>query len=460
MSIEGERGRPLGPDSATKTKKPSSDRKEEGGPETPAPELPPQSEPSPSHPTLGDRNRESTLDTASRILRDSGASLSEKLSEKIPHSFIGDIGSALQRAQLNLLNKPTLALFEKMYRRQSEKAAKSEAVYLDKDSAVKGFEARLTKLDESSEKVRAGGLYNPKTAAKIERERNVLLQQIEKAKTAKDAAHVTLESRNNKKAYWENKQKNLANEVIDKVEEKARPYIEMSEATKTGEKELVTRMESLKKIREAGQQGLKEYRAQIKSKNIDAGERALLQIKIDGIKDCIKRIDLEYKSKNKERFAINEKKIAANTRLGKWNTFTNQYTRVGSRDRRYANPGLQEKVASGPDREYTFSHAPEDAAPAPDPTVPPETPVEKEPILETTPNEYAKRWNNLYGREFSLSADMFSKARHLDPGQKLTFVQIENQLQAYFKKIQPGGKLLYTPAAVQKRARKIRETFK
>jgi hypothetical protein len=451
MSIE----RPSGNHSPQTSERKSSQKSKQ------TPEIEAQPTPPPLHPAFTHPEAESHLDTASRVIG-KGA---ENLLEKVPHSLIGDVRAKLERANLHLLNKPILGVYEKLYRWRSESAAKSEATFLAKKEAVGALEARLAHLDESTKTVQAGGLYNPKLAAKMDAERNALLVQIEKARGQQDAAHLKFEDKNSKKAHWDAKQKNLSNEVIAKVEQKTTPFVARFDALQEKRNYLEASMASLQKTREAGYNGIREFEAKLRDKTLGVGERALLKIKLDRIKDCIKRIDAENKSNKKEMLKAEAKLRKVNVRLGRWNVFKNEYARVGAH-RRHAEAGILEKVVQEKNHASTYSHAPEPLKPAEEPAEAPEQ-KERHESFKTSVPDYLKKWNELYGtkgaqpvleigvaefNEFMLNLNLYP------PGMRESRA-IEKVLEKFIESAVKNGRVAIGKEAMQRRFKKIAEQF-
>jgi hypothetical protein len=194
---------------------------------------------------------------------------------------------------------------------------------------------------------------------KLEGERAKAVARIRKAEQDRDAKQARLEGLNTKKAGWENKQKDVARDMVSKVN--LHPRVINANAdfiALTKHKENITNQLGLweSACTKATEQ-LAKLEADLKSAGITYTEEEEITGQIDEIKKILVEGDKKYKDCVGRKNAADARMGKINTYLGGWNTFTNELGRTGENNR-YENAGEQAKVPVAGDRNPTMSNAP------------------------------------------------------------------------------------------------------
>ncbi len=442
------------------------------------------------------------------------------------HNIIGRLGARLERFGIKLANAPqniALGIIEKWY---SRRAAVAEGKFEECKRELAKAEEALVAKDKSVELARTAGdpTFDTKYAVRMNKERNDLVNKIEKSKTNLNAAHVALEHYNGKKTTWESRQNNLAEKIVGEIDKRLRPSRERF-AELTGKNERVTKeIDRLKQLKERGETRFKELRAQLANNPTAKGE---IRIKFAKVEEKLKLINADYEQFTKAQSRIGAKMNNSNTYLGQWDVMRNEQLRVTSKDNRYAEPGIQTQAERKENREPVHSHAPnidisepgvvaasqakteasaQIKTPEADNNNEPAESVEKEigggneptpptpggatmrplrvedlseleyiPRLESTQElktdagAYLKIWNDLFGKEMEIKEQDIVAFRPIGyTWEDLSLKQFEDAFKKALEKKLPqervvytknNEKIVYTPAAIEERMKKIREAY-
>ena len=314
------------------------------------------------NPAFENRNAESMLDTASRIGSKIAERVGEKIGDSMQYGFLGKLEPKLERLGIRILNAPRRLALEGLYRWRSEHATAAKA---DLDAAVKKVDEMKAKLAAEDAK-RTGFIAAEQSAGnnianismKLEGERAKALERIRKAEMERDTKHAKLENLNGKKAHWENRQRDVARNMVDKVN--GSPRVVGANAdfiALTKYKENITnQLAQWESARTNAQAKLAQLEAQLTSAGSYVEEEDITG-QIDTIKKILEEGNKKYKDYVGRKNAADTKMLKINNYLSGWNTFKNDLGRTGE-DNRYEDGGPQAKVAVGTDRNPTMSNAP------------------------------------------------------------------------------------------------------
>ncbi len=297
---------------------------------------------------------------AGQLARTLGTAAYEKTAAWLPHSPFGRFASRVERAGMRLMNAPQELAYSAMVRWRGEHATAAEVDYKNQEKIVKDMQASLkekdTKRDAMIAEHAAKGLPTADIAMVLEGERAKVLKKIEKAQKQMDRAGKKLEDLNARKAGWAKKENDLAERTMAKIDQRLTPERGTFDALNVQKSEILKKLESLKRARDMGHQGLQELEAQLKT-NPSLINNVAIPDKIAAVKELLGRIDDEFSLHTKAINRIDAKMRKANSYISDWMGYRNEEARVTSQDRRYFNPG-QNIEDTAPHAAPTLTHAP------------------------------------------------------------------------------------------------------
>ena len=403
----------------------------------------------------------------------------KKVVDWLPHSPIGRLASRAERAGMRIWNSPQEAFYGVMYRWRAERATGAEMEYRKYAKEIADKNTILAQADASRaamiETQRAAGMPTMDIAVKLESERTKALKDIEKIQKQHDRAGKQLEDLNARKASWAQKENNLAERTMVKIDQRIAPDKGAFDALVAQKEEAGKKLESLKRARDMGHQGLQELEAKL---TLDPSliNKVAIPDKIQAVKDLLEKIDAEYNQHTKAVSGIDSKMRKANNFLSGWVGYRNEEARVSTQDRRTFNPGDQNIEAAIPHEAPNLTHAPEPKAPERGHTVPtPEKTVarttsggtsiesaieSKESLKEATPEAYLGQWNKLFGKdEANFDLKTFTEYSKLKPKEVVPVEKIENALNEILTKGVTGAALIYAKEGIKARCMKVRQAL-
>lgn len=419
-----------------------------------APEIPPQSEVLVPflHPTLEPNfAKEKTIVEGTKEL---GGKVAEYTAEWLPHSPFGRFAARVERAGMRVMDMPQELAYKAMVHWRSEHAAAAEVDYKAQEKAVAEMRAELAKKDSERDSFiaaqKAAGLPTADIAMKLEGERGKAVTRVEKAQKQMDRLGKRVENINALKANWTKKEDDLANRTMAKIDQRLAPEKGAMEALTAKKAEIAGKLESLKRARDMGHQGLQELAAKLKNNPSDIDKVVVDNLK-PSIEELLGRIDAEYDQHTKAMNSIDNKMRKANNYISGWMGYRNEEARITTQDRRYFNPGDQ-------NIEDTESHGAPNLTHAPETVARTQESGERVPtLLKLEAQEYAALWNVLYGKELKINAKVFAEGMKVRQDETQNIRTFEDYIA---KTMMPGGmvggKAKYTPAELESRLKKIR----
>lgn len=393
---------------------------------------------------------------------------STNLLEKARHTPFGDAAASVERIGVRLFNKPLLKEFERFYQHTNEKAIKAEFKlkgFSDTSAAVGN---RIVELDQAAARMREGGHMDAKTAIKLEREKATLVKQFEKAESKKDHASIKLELLNNKKASWENKQREVAERVASVVEKKTQPYLERFKQLEARHAKIQGDFERFATLKDEATQKLKELESQLATSF--KFERKSIKNKIQNIKKAVAHGEKVFAALGKEKNKLESKMAKSHARISRWGAVSSEFGRVANRERRYADPGVREDISAPPRRSYSYEGAYGDVqrpaarmmstGPAGSVQAPVQQPEEQELMSpERTPGQYMAQWNSLFKRE-SIDMEMFKQKMGVAKNNLMTLEVFSALMKEYLTKNTVGdGKVRYTAMGIAQRLERLKKSM-
>ncbi|HEV8666891.1 MAG TPA: hypothetical protein VN665_03550 [Candidatus Paceibacterota bacterium] len=329
-----------------------------------APVIPPQTEPNPLNPAFENRSTESMLDTAARLGKNAAEYMGEKMADNMQYGFLGALEPKLDRLGIKLMSGPRRLALGLLHEWRNRRASHASMELADANKKVTEMRTRLAtedaKRDAFIASERASGNNIANITMKLEDERSKAVARLRKAEQDRDTKQASLESLNGKKALAENQQKDVARDMVSKVN--LHPKVINANAdfiALTKHKENITNQLGLwESARTKATEQLAKLEADLKSNGISYTEEEEIIGQIDEIKKILEEGNKKYKDYVGRKNAADARMGKINTYLSGWNTFKNELGRTGQ-DNRYDNAGEQAKVAVAGDRTPTMSNAPQ-----------------------------------------------------------------------------------------------------
>ena len=386
---------------------------------------------------------------AGRLASKIGTAAYEKTAEWLPHSPFGRFAARVQRAGMRLMNAPQELAYKAMVRWRGEHASAAEIDFTNAKGKVAEMTARLAEADAKRAATiaehKAKGLPTADIAMVLEGERNKALRRIEKAQKAQDEAGKRIEHLNALKAGWAKKENDLAERTMANIDQRLAPEKAILDVLTVKKGEITPKLESLKRARDMGHQGLQELEAKLKL-NPSLINNVAIPDKIEAVKELLGRIDDEYNRHTKTMNGIDHKMLKANNYISGWMGYRNEEARVTTQDRRYFNSENDQNIEEEQAHEApNLTHAPESA---------PGAAIEKEPALELEPQEYVALWNVLYGKELKIKAETFATGMKIKQDEPRDIKKFEE----YITKTIPQNTI--TKESLEARFTKIRDIVK
>jgi hypothetical protein len=445
-----------------------------------APVIPPQTrDPSKEDPAIVEmRGVGSNWADAGVLAAKIGTAAYEKTAEWLPHSAFGRLVGRAERLGMRLRNLPQEAAYGVMYRWRSEHAAAAEMDRKKYQDVVKEKTAALTAADAGRaatvEAQRAAGLPTADIAMKLEGERKGALREVEEAQRLMDKAGKRLEDLNARKSGWAKKENDLAERTMAKIDQRLAPEKATLDTLAVKKGEINTKLESLKRARDMGHQGLQELEAKLK---LDPSliNNVAIPDKIAAVKELLGRIDNEYNQHTKAVNGIDNKMRKANNYISDWMGYRNEEARVSTQDRRTSNNlGDQNIEESQPHEAPNLTHAPEPKTPERGHVIPAKETISsttatgiegtvesKESLKEATPEAYIEQWNKVVGKNGATFPDLkaFTEYAKLKPKEIVPIEKIETALTELLTKDAKGGALYYAKIGIAQDCKKVRDTL-
>lgn len=313
--------------------------------------------------------------------------------ERVRNNTREFVGSVKTTARIGTVERLQTWWNDSRYRKQDQKADQLSASYESRDREIRALEERVRRQDvvEADMQLKFG--VKAEHSRKFQKDRQTLINRIEQAKNEREIARLNLESVNYKKKVYEKKNKDIAHEVVTRVNEHLQP-LETRMAVMTARKQqLDSEISTFKTSIEQAQAMLAEVRRVHSQAEFDFDK--------DAYREELRDLELQLRDYNRNLDQrINESERLAKSldgiakKVTAWQGRRGQYEQVLARQSKYHQKDAdEEKIQDVRARLQGL------------------TPEEREQLRNKgriDPEKMLKLWNALFGSKLRISPKLFN----------------------------------------------------
>jgi len=313
--------------------------------------------------------------------------------ERVRNNTREFVGSVKTTARIGTVERLQTWWNDNRYRKQDQKADQLSSAYESRDREIHALEERVRRQDvvEADMQLKFG--VKAENSRKFQKDRQTLINRIEQAKNEREIARLNLESVNYKKKVYEKKNKDIAHEVVARVNEHLQP-LETRMAVMTARKQqLDSEVSTFKTSIEQAEAMLAEVRKVHSGAEFDFDKDAYREELRDlelQLSDYNKNLD--QRVKESERLAKSLELIAK--KIAAWQGRRGQYEQVLARESRYHQKDEDEEKMQDVRARLRGL-----------------TPEEREQLRnkgKIDPEKMLNLWNGLFGSKLRISPKLFN----------------------------------------------------
>lgn len=367
---------------------------------------------------------------------------------------VSGASGAVEKARISSVDRLKVMYDSALYDWHDKKAEKWSSKLYACDARIGSINDQIEDSQKSFQSMR--DQYSeiaPSLEQKVQREIMGLRRQLETLGNKKDRFQSKLEFRNNKKAIYEGKRKEIVRDVSERIQERLEPYERRIETLQGQKDELDTQIGNLENMRVKLAEDLKELEEKKKVANWIELEQ--LKFLIGKTKEEQKKIKNYISPKIKGRQQIEEMLVPLYRKANSWRDKQVMFHRISQRETIYEETGervevpidlkrrgvgISERVSEPSEetrsQETRVREAEEAAGPERAESRIGREGREKIEDRKLPPTTYIKEWNKYFGAEFPLESREFEEHLKilfkLSKLKELTVVQLDNALQIYY----------------------------
>ncbi len=352
---------------------------------THGPEHQPQAAPD-NHPETNDNQR-------TEIPEDLDINNQPGFFERVRNNTREFVGSVKTTARIGTVERLQTWWNDNRYRKQDQKADQLSSEYESRNREIHALEERVRRQDVVEADMQLTFGVRAEHSKKFQKDRQTLINRIEQAKNEREIARLNLESVNYKKRVYEKKNKDIAHEVVARVNEHLQP-LETRMAVMTARKQqLDSEISTFKTSIEQAEAMLAEVRKVHSQAEFDFDKDAYREELRDlelQLRDYNRNLDQRVKESERleKSLELIAKKVVA------WQGRRGQYEQVLARQSKYHQKDVdEEKMQDVRARLQGL------------------TPEEREQLRnkgKIDPEKMLKLWNALFGSKLKISSKLFN----------------------------------------------------
>ncbi len=394
----------------------------------------------------------------------------QKLFDKLPPETKNFLGRLYERVHPTFIDRAKIWFNDHLpifgserspfgLKHHEKKAAKIASELEATNSEIKSKESQLGTYEATVKSLEArGGEFSAGERAVAERERRELERDLEALKNKRDREQTELEYRNSKKAIYENKRKEIVEDVSGRIKERLKPYEEKIEDLRARKEQFDAEAKAFAEKKEAFANQIKTIEEERK-KAVFHFERQRLG---RDIKELMKELRLSenlFKERLGSRIKIELQLVNLNRKAGHWRDTLNEFARVSQRNVAYEQVGARAEEGLDLKRAQVLRER-GTAAAAPSGTEQAKAREAKEVKPRTmSVGAYLGQWNKYFGSELPVREDVFFKTLGVSDQEK-PLSELGFDLRTYYDFMRSHGntdRRLTKPKLIEKI--KILETF-
>jgi len=355
------------------------------------------------------------------------------------------LAGRVERARMKSIDKLRIGYNSKLLGWHEKKARKWSSRLSAVDRQIGTIEGSLKGLSDTLENVRAvfgeGSPQYESAFRTIQREKERLELRREGLKNKRDRLQSKLEFRNNKKAVYEERRKEIAKEVSERIRDRLEPYEERIRDLEGRIGRIRERIENFEEMKSRLAERLRELEEK-KKRAVSRSEAKIIQGIIEEIKKEQKKAR-EYISQKAGVVRRLEKKLTRqHKKAAPWRNKLNEFHRISQREVTYWETGEREAVPLNLERRgVTGPKYSSEGEPGP------ERPASygrdegyesREVGKRLSPAEYIKEWNRYFGGEFPLDPEEFERgvkgALRTSELKSFSIPDLENLFRSFYGK--------------------------